>query len=86
MKENKTLDEISSILGMKKDDIVKRKKQIIFSHIGRTPLIEIKDMYHLSDEEYYIYITLNKNLLIVSKTIKLRHSVDPDDSQPEPDI
>ena len=43
-------------------------------------------MYHLSDEEYYIYITLNKNLLIVSKTIKLRNSVDPDDSHPEPDL
>ena len=47
----------------------------MFSHIGKTPLIEIKNMYHLSDEEYYIYITLSKNLIIVSKNIKLKDLV-----------
>ena len=62
LKENKSIDEISSLCEIDKEDTMIIKKKIIISHIGKTPLIEIKELYHLSEEQYYIYIDLHKQI------------------------
>ena len=81
LKVNKSIAEISSICEIDKEDIIKIKKKIIISHIGKTPLIEIKGLYHLSEEQYYIYIDLHKQINCLK-----RANIGELNASPEPEL
>jgi hypothetical protein len=78
LRDNKSIDEISILLKIDKENVIKRKRQIIMSHINKIPLKEIQKMYHLTEQQCYIYEICQKNLLMVSEQIKINDNCEPE--------
>ena len=81
--EKKTTSDISSILKIDEKKVLEWKMKIIFSHLGTTSLIELREKYDLSVEEIQFYNKIIKQLKECSKCIKERGTSSMK-SEPEP--
>ena len=64
--------------------ILEWKKKIIFSHLGITSLMELREMYDLSVEEIQFYNKIIKQLKELGKCIKEMNSLNVNKCEPEP--